>query len=108
LSIARRASGGFGRPWGPATDRTDTTAPSATPTVPEPRWAPVPRPRLYALLDEGTRGPVPLVAGSAGYGKPLLLTSWALAGRPPGPVAWVTVGPDDAQPASIWAHVLRA
>ena len=73
-----------------------------------PRWAPVPRRRLYALLDEGTRGPVTLLAASAGYGKTLLLTSWALAGRPPGPVAWVTVGPDDAQPASLWAHVLAA
>jgi LuxR family maltose regulon positive regulatory protein len=68
----------------------------------------VPRRRLYALLDEGTRAPVTLLAASAGYGKTLLLTSWALAGRPPGPVAWVTVGPDDAQPASFWAHVLAA
>jgi LuxR family transcriptional regulator, maltose regulon positive regulatory protein len=76
--------------------------------VPVPRWAPVPRRRLYALLDEGTRGPVTLVAASAGYGKTLLLTSWALAGRPPGPVAWMTAGPDDHQPASFWAHVLAA
>jgi LuxR family maltose regulon positive regulatory protein len=76
--------------------------------VPVARWAPVPRRRLYALLDEGTAGPITLLAASAGYGKTLLLTSWALAGRPPGPVAWVTVGPDDAQPASLWAHVLAA
>jgi len=69
---------------------------------------PVPRRRLYALLDEGTRRPVTLVAASAGYGKTLLLTSWALAGRPPGPVAWVTAGPDDHQPATFWAHVLGA
>ena len=76
--------------------------------MPVARWAPVPRRRLYALLDEGTRGPITLLAASAGYGKTLLLTSWALAGRLPGPVAWVTVGPDDAQPASFWAHVLAA
>jgi LuxR family transcriptional regulator, maltose regulon positive regulatory protein len=76
--------------------------------VPVPRWTPVPRRRLYALLDEGTRGPLTLLAASAGYGKTMLLTSWALAARPPGPVAWVTVGPDDAQPASFWAHVLAA
>jgi LuxR family maltose regulon positive regulatory protein len=76
--------------------------------VPVPRWAPVPRRRLYALLDEGTQGPLTLLAAPAGYGKTLLLASWAVTDRPAGPVAWVTVGPDDAQPRSFWSHVLAA
>src|SRR5215217_2638538 len=104
--VNSKTSGGFGRAEGPATDETDAQASSTA--VPAPRWAPVPRRRLYALLDEGTRGPVTLLAASAGYGKTLLLTSWAQAGRTPGPVAWMTAGPDDHQPASFWAHVLGA
>jgi LuxR family transcriptional regulator, maltose regulon positive regulatory protein len=76
--------------------------------VPVPRWAPVPRRRLLALLDEGAQGPLTLLAAPAGYGKTLLLASWAATARPPGPVAWVTVGPDDAQPPTFWDHVLDA
>src|SRR5215217_3316091 len=106
--VNSKTSGGFRRAGGRATDETGAEAPPTAATVPAPRWMPVPRRRLYALLDEGTRGPVTLVAASAGYGKTMLLTSWALAGRPPGPVAWVTAGPDDHQPATFWAHVLGA
>jgi LuxR family maltose regulon positive regulatory protein len=76
--------------------------------VPAPRWEPVPRRRLFALLDEGTQGLLTLLAAPAGYGKTLLLTSWAMGAHPPGPVAWVTVGPDDHQPPRLWAHVLAA
>jgi LuxR family maltose regulon positive regulatory protein len=85
-----------------------TAPPLRRPTVPVPRWAPVPRRRLFALLDEGTKGPLTLLAAPAGYGKTLLLASWAATPRPPGPVAWVTVGPDDAQPPDFWRHVLAA
>ena len=62
-----------------------------------PRW-PVPRQRLLRLLDEGARGPLTLLAASAGYGKTLLLTSWATGPGPPGPVAWVRAGPGDQHP----------
>jgi LuxR family maltose regulon positive regulatory protein len=76
--------------------------------VPVPRWRPVARPRLLGLLDEGTSGPLTLLAAPAGYGKTLLLTSWATEAHPPGPVAWVRVGPGDHQPPQFWAHVLAA
>jgi LuxR family maltose regulon positive regulatory protein len=76
--------------------------------VPVPRWAPVPRRRLLTQLDEGAQGSLTLLAAPAGYGKTLLLASWAATARPPGPVAWVTVGPDDAQPPTFWGHVLDA
>jgi LuxR family transcriptional regulator, maltose regulon positive regulatory protein len=76
--------------------------------VPVPRWRPVARPRLHGLLDEGTQGPLTLLAAPAGYGKTLLLTSWATDGRPPGPVAWVRAGPGDHHPPRFWAQVLAA
>ena len=75
--------------------------------VPLPRWQPVARPRLLGLLDQGTRGPLTLLAAPAGYGKTLLLTSWAAGAGPPGPVAWVRAGPDD-HPPQFWAQVLAA
>ena len=85
--------------------------------VPVPRWRPVARQRLFALLDDGTQGPMTLLAAPAGYGKTLLLTAWATGGSPggsggsggpPGPVAWVRVGPGDDHPPRFWAHVLAA
>ena len=72
------------------------------------RWRPVVRQRLHGLLDEGVQGPLTLLAAPPGYGKTLLLTSWAAEGRPPGPVAWVRAGPGDHQPSRFWAHVLAA
>ena len=80
--------------------------------VPVPRWRPVARQRLFTLLDDGTQGPMTLLAAPAGYGKTLLLTAWATGGGPgggpPGPVAWVRVGPGDDHPPRFWAHVLAA
>ena len=76
--------------------------------VPASRFRPVVRRRLFALLDDGTKGPVTLLAAPAGYGKTLLLTSWTTGAGPPGPVAWVRVGPGDHHPRQFWAHVLAA
>jgi LuxR family transcriptional regulator, maltose regulon positive regulatory protein len=76
--------------------------------APVPRWRPLARRRLFGLLNEGVKGPLTLLAAPAGYGKTLLLTSWTTESRPPGPVAWVRVGPGDDQPPQFWAHVLAA
>jgi LuxR family maltose regulon positive regulatory protein len=76
--------------------------------VPLPRWRPVPRPRLLDLLDAGARGPLTLLAAPAGAGKTVLLASWVAAGRPAGPVAWVTVDPGDDDPVRFWAHAVAA
>jgi LuxR family transcriptional regulator, maltose regulon positive regulatory protein len=103
--------GGSGEP-GAITDATDTTDSAALLTskltAPVPRWRPVIRQRLHGLLDEGVQGPLTLLAAPPGYGKTMLLTSWATEGRPPGPVAWVWAGPGDHQPSRFWAHVLAA
>ena len=92
-----------------ATDTNDTPAPLATSLmVPVPRWRPVARQRLLGLLDEGAKGPLTLLAAPAGYGKTLLLTVWATGAGPPGPVAWVRIGPDDRHPPRFWSQVLAA
>ena len=76
--------------------------------APMPRWRPVPRPRLLRLLEAGTRGPLTVLAAPPGAGKTILLASWMMAGRPPGPVAWLTVDHGDDDPVRFWAHVLAA
>ena len=76
--------------------------------VPVPRWQPVARQRLLGLLDEGAKGPLTLLAAPAGYGKTLLLTSWATGAGPPGPVAWVRIGLGDQHPPRFWSQVLAA
>jgi LuxR family maltose regulon positive regulatory protein len=44
--------------------------------LPRPRGALVPRPRLLARLDAGTRLPLTLIAAPAGFGKTTLLADW--------------------------------
>ncbi|WP_374102242.1 LuxR C-terminal-related transcriptional regulator [Micromonospora sp. U21] len=79
-----------------------------TPAVPpEPVVA---RPRLLRRLDEGSAGPVTLVAAPAGWGKTTLLASWVRladgTGAGPGP-AWVSVeAGDDGD--RLWAYLAAA
>src|SRR3954470_4349900 len=54
------------------------------------------RERLLDALDAGVQGPLTLLAAPAGAGKSVLLSSWVAAGRPPGPVAWLSLDGDDA------------
>ena len=75
-----------------------------TPGVPD--WA-VPRPRVGALIGEGTRWcPLTVVTGPPGAGKTMALASWA-AGTP-GPVAWVSLEEHDNRPAAFWSYVVAA
>jgi LuxR family transcriptional regulator, maltose regulon positive regulatory protein len=76
--------------------------------VPLPRWRPVARPRLLGLLEAGASGPLTVLAAPPGAGKTVLLASWITDGRPPGPVAWVTVDRGDDDPSRFWAHVVTA
>lgn len=66
------------------------------------------RPRLLDALNRGTMLPVTIVSGGAGAGKTLAVVSWMESGRPPGPVAWVSLDADDNDPARFWSHVLAA
>jgi LuxR family maltose regulon positive regulatory protein len=73
------------------------------PAIPDPPPSPVDRPRLLDLLDRGVAHPLTLVSAPAGWGKTSLLSAWVRSGRPPGPVAWLTV--DGLRPA---AHVTES
>ena len=63
------------------------------------------RARLVELLDRGVERPLTLLSAPAGSGKTELLAQWIESGRPPGPVAWVPLGRDDADPHRFWAGV---
>ncbi|MET8091421.1 LuxR C-terminal-related transcriptional regulator [Micromonospora sp. NPDC005220] len=82
-----------------------------TPAVPpEPVVA---RPRLLRRLDEGSAGPVTLVAAPAGWGKTTLLASWVRLGGAPPDVEPGAVVPDSGDlsvspaddPVSAWMSV---
>ncbi|ADB75491.1 LuxR C-terminal-related transcriptional regulator [Geodermatophilus obscurus] len=75
-------------------------------TVPQVPPSLVPRPRLQHRLDAVRRTPVTVVAAGAGYGKSTLLAAWARhAGMP---VAWVTLGSSEDDPARFWTYVATA
>jgi len=76
--------------------------------VPRGPKAAVARPRLLDMLDAGVEGPLTLVAAPAGAGKSALVSSWVEAGRPPGPVAWLSLDADDADRRRFWRALLEA
>src|SRR5690349_5621253 len=51
----------------------------------------VPRPRLFALLDDGARRRVTVVRAGPGWGKTTLVASWV--GSRPGAYAWLSLTP---------------
>ncbi|HKG52277.1 MAG TPA: LuxR C-terminal-related transcriptional regulator [Actinomycetales bacterium] len=67
----------------------------------------VDRPRLQAALDVATQGLVTLVTGGPGWGKTLLVASWAARAGPARRVVWLTLDADD-DPRVFWTYVLAA
>jgi LuxR family maltose regulon positive regulatory protein len=76
--------------------------------VPRPAEGTVVRPRLWERLDRGMERSFTLVSAPAGSGKTELLAQWIATGGPPGPVAWVPLGRDDADPHRFWAGVMAS
>ncbi|UCD38255.1 MAG: helix-turn-helix transcriptional regulator [Fidelibacterota bacterium] len=74
--------------------------------VPPLRADLVPRRRLMALLDEGTDRSLTLISAPAGYGKTTLLNEWVH--RDHKPVAWLSLDPDDNDPARFVAYIIAA
>ena len=74
--------------------------------VPGSRPSFVPRPRLAERLDEGLEPGLVLVCAPAGYGKTVLLASWARCRERP--VAWLSLDAGDNDPARFWRHTLGA
>src|SRR5947207_7906570 len=67
------------------------------------------RPRLTALLDESLKRPFTLVCAPAGFGKTMLLSTWAQS-QPASKcrVAWVSLDEEDNDPLQFWTYVLSA
>jgi LuxR family transcriptional regulator, maltose regulon positive regulatory protein len=77
-------------------------------TPPSTAFRQVIRPRLFDLLDAGTRQLLTLVSAPAGAGKTTLLAAWSSSRQPPGPVAWLSLDVRDNDAVSFWAYVLAA
>jgi LuxR family maltose regulon positive regulatory protein len=76
-----------------------------------PRLRPglVPRPRLLARLRRGAGSRLTLVSAPAGFGKTTLLAEWLDATAGEGrSVAWLSLDPEDGEPASFWTCVVTA
>jgi LuxR family transcriptional regulator, maltose regulon positive regulatory protein len=67
----------------------------------------VTRPALHDRLTAGAGQRLTLVAGSAGAGKSVLLSSWAAA-RPAGLTFWLSCDAADADPVRFWAGFIEA
>jgi LuxR family transcriptional regulator, maltose regulon positive regulatory protein len=66
------------------------------------------RPRLLELLSAGMDGGLALLGAPAGFGKTVLLCSWASSARVDGPVAWLSLEADDNDAGRFWAYVTAA
>jgi LuxR family maltose regulon positive regulatory protein len=67
----------------------------------------VTRSSLHDRLTTGAGQRLTLVAGSAGAGKSVLLSSWAAA-RPAGLTCWLSCDAADADPVRFWAGFIEA
>jgi len=67
----------------------------------------VTRSELHDLLTAGAGKRLTVVAGSAGAGKSVLLSSWAAA-RPPGVSSWLSCDEADADPVRFWTGFIEA
>src|SRR5512143_1880341 len=66
----------------------------------------VPRPRLLASLDAGTRIKLILVAAPAGYGKTTLVSSWLHQSGIPS--TWLSLDEDDNDPIRFFQYFVLA
>src|SRR6266852_2057886 len=67
------------------------------------------RPRLNSLLAESLKHPLTLISAPAGFGKTMLLSSWAQS-LPANQalVAWVSLDEEDNDPRLFWTYALSA
>jgi len=66
------------------------------------------RRRVTGLIEQAAEHRVTLVSGPAGAGKTVACASWAAATPAARRVAWLTVDPEDAEPARFWAYARAA
>jgi LuxR family maltose regulon positive regulatory protein len=68
----------------------------------------IPRARLDALLEAGTRARLCLIDAPAGSGKSTLLAQWCLANEASRRIAWVSLDESDDDPVRFWVYVIEA
>jgi LuxR family maltose regulon positive regulatory protein len=77
--------------------------------APRPRRGVVPRPRLGDRMPGAHAPALTLVSAPAGFGKTTLVTEWIARTSADGtPVAWVSLDPNDDDPAVFLAYVVAA
>jgi LuxR family transcriptional regulator, maltose regulon positive regulatory protein len=74
--------------------------------IPQARRDRLGRARLIERLNQGMAREVLLVCTPAGFGKTTLLADWAASAR--WPVAWLSLDPEDNDPARFWRYVIVA
>ena len=68
----------------------------------------IPRVRLDALWEAGTRARLCLIDAPAGSGKTTLLARWCLADEASRRVAWVSLDESDDDPVRFWVYIIEA
>lgn len=66
------------------------------------------RRRVTDLIEQAAAHRVTLVSGPAGAGKTVACASWAAVAPATRRVAWLTVDPQDTEPARFWAYARAA
>jgi LuxR family maltose regulon positive regulatory protein len=74
--------------------------------IPPVRREFVPRPRLFARLDDGTQQKLTLISAPAGFGKSTLVAEW-LAQRL-SHAAWVSLDEGENDPGQFWTYIIAA
>lgn len=65
------------------------------------------RRRLLELVQQGAHRPLTLVSAPAGYGKTVLVTSWAARVRGPATLVHMTMDDGDENPTGFWTSALE-
>src|SRR5262245_38157459 len=74
--------------------------------LPQTQHKLVPRPQLIERLDAALTYPVTLISAPAGSGKTSALRAWVA--RREATIAWLSLDPEDNDPARFWAYVIAA
>ena len=74
--------------------------------IPPQRHLLVPRPHLWRQLDEGLLRKWTLVSAPAGFGKTVLLSSWA--SQCDAPVTWLSLEESDNDPRQYWLYLFAS
>jgi LuxR family transcriptional regulator, maltose regulon positive regulatory protein len=75
-------------------------------TIPHVRLDLIPRPRLFQKLETCLEYPLTLLAAPAGFGKTVVLSTWAQQRQRS--VGWVSLDSSDNDPGQFWTYVLTA